>query len=104
MVTVCAGYFYILLRLWKFAIHQKAPQISYAAKFVLDRFPHRCLEGILHVHRAVIFEVAIFLFAVVILEQPTSPQPHLNNHAIHTTTPLKEQRKQPHPNFSGKQV
>ena len=37
----------VLLRLWKFAIHHKGPQISYAAKFVLDRCPHRCLEGIL---------------------------------------------------------
>ena len=36
-----------MLRLWKFAEHHKGSQISYAAKFVLDRFPHRCLEGIL---------------------------------------------------------
>ncbi len=26
-----------------------------------DRFPHRCLEGIIRVNRAVIFEVAVFL-------------------------------------------
>ena len=55
-----------------------------------DGFPHRCSEGILRVNRAVVFEVAIFLFAVVILERPASPRPCLGGRAVHTTAPLGE--------------
>ena len=30
---------YILLRLWKFAIHHKGPQVSYAGKFLFQVIP-----------------------------------------------------------------
>jgi len=53
-----------------------------------DRFPHRCLKGILRVHRAATLRGSHFSFSIVILDQP-----YLNNQIA--TTNIVPKRPQP---------
>jgi len=97
----------------------KVPRSVIPISLCSDRFPHRCLKGIIRVNRAVIFELAIFLLLSLFWTNhqpqrqppPTSlsttasqqpPQPSTSPHHKHrltfvseTTPSLRQQRRDP---------
>ena len=77
----------------------KVPRSVISLSLCSDRFPHRCLKGIIRVIRAVIFEVAIFLLlslfwtnhqpqhqpSTTASQQPPPPPTSLSNNRFRPT-------------------
>ena len=70
----------------------KVPRSVIPISLCSDRFPHRCLKGIIRVNRAVIFELAIFLLLSLFWtnhqpqRQPPPPPTSPSNNRFRPTT------------------